>query len=476
METCHDAGPARLVRTHPQEDPNVKITMIGAGYVGLVSAGGFAEMGNTVMCVESDPAKLRMLEAGVVPIHEPGLDTLLSKNIKARRLLFTSSLDEVAAGTELFFVAVGTPPAPDGSPDMSYVYQAAKEIGRAMRDYAIVITKSTVPVGTADRIAAILKSELERRGATFGFDVVSNPEFLKEGAAVQDFMHPERVILGCSSTRAETILRRLYAPFVRSRDRIMVMQPREAEMTKYASNALLATKISFMNEIAELCESLGVDVERVRGGVGADSRIGYGFLYAGCGYGGSCFPKDVKALIHTAGTVGTEAGILEAVEYRNARQKRRLYEKVIARFGKDLSDRTFALWGLSFKPETDDVREASSLTTIELLVSAGAKVKAFDPIAAENARKAISPTALQSGRISFCEDQYEALDGTDALLLVTEWKQFRNPDFGVLKQKLRSPIIFDGRNQYQPEEMAALGFEYFGIGRGAAVGGAPPAW
>jgi len=444
--------------------------MIGAGYVGLVSAGGFAEMGNTVVCVEADPAKLRMLGTGIVPIHEPGLEQLLWTNSKAGRLVFTNSLDEAAVGSELFFIAVGTPPAADGSPDMSYVYKAAEEIGRTMRGYAIVITKSTVPVGTADRIQKIVSAELEKRRASFGFDVVSNPEFLKEGAAVQDFMHPERVILGCSSMRAENALRRLYAPFVRSRDRILSMQPREAEMTKYASNALLATKISFMNEMAELCEMVGVDVEKVRAGVGADSRIGYAFLYAGCGYGGSCFPKDIKALIHTAKKAGSEAGILEAVEHRNARQKRRLYEKVVSRFGADLKGRTFALWGLSFKPDTDDVREASSLTTIELLIAAGAKVKAYDPIAAENARKAIGPVTGDSRQLAFCDNQYDTLDAADALLLVTEWKQFRNPDFQIIKQKLRTPVIFDGRNQYHPDELASLGFEYFGIGRGSGTG------
>src|SRR5690349_19165807 len=372
--TCRVVIGSAIIRNRKSQ---VKITMIGAGYVGLVSAGGFAEMGNTVVCVEADPVKLGMLETGVVPIHEPGLEQLLWTNNKAGRLFFTNSLDEAAIGSELFFIAVGTPPAADGSPDMSYVYNAAAEIGRSMRGYAVVIIKSTVPVGTADRIQKILATELERRGAMFGFDVVSNPEFLKEGAAVQDFMHPERIILGCSSARAENVLRRLYAPFVRSRDRVLSMQPREAEMTKYASNALLATKISFMNEMAELCEMVGVDVEKVRAGVGADSRIGYAFLYAGCGYGGSCFPKDIKALIHTAKHAGSEAGILQAVEHRNARQKRRLYEKVVSRFGADLKGRTFALWGLSFKPDTDDVREASSLATIQLLIAAGARVKAF---------------------------------------------------------------------------------------------------
>jgi UDPglucose 6-dehydrogenase len=445
----------------------VKITMIGAGYVGLVSAGGFAEMGNTVVCVDADASKVRMLEAGVVPIHEPGLDQLLSKNVNAGRLTFTTSLEQAASQSEIFFIAVGTPPAADGSPDMSFVYQAAKEIGRTMPGYALLVTKSTVPVGTADRIRAIVTSELEKRGAPVELDVVSNPEFLKEGAAVQDFMQPERIILGCESTRAETALRRLYAPFVRSRDRILVMRPREAEMTKYASNALLATKISFMNEIAEVCEALDVDVEKVRAGVGADSRIGYAFLYAGCGYGGSCFPKDVKALIHTAKSVAAQAGILEAVEQRNARQKRCLYEKVVARFGNDLKGRTFAVWGLSFKPDTDDVREASSLTTIELLLEAGAKIKAFDPIAGENARKALAPGWTESRQLTFCNDQYDAIDSTDALLLITEWKQFRNPDFGVIKRKLRNPVIFDGRNQYHPDEMLDLGFEYYGIGRGA---------
>ena len=444
----------------------MRITVVGAGYVGLVSAGGFAEMGNSVVCVESDPAKVRILQAGVVPIHEPGLEQLLAKNVKEVRLSFTTNLAEAAADTELFFIAVGTPPASDGSPDMSYVYDVAEAIGRTISRYAVIITKSTVPVGTADRIHSIVSAELSKRASTVEFDVVSNPEFLKEGAAVQDFMQPERIILGCGSARAETALRRLYAPFVRSRDRILVMRPREAEMTKYASNALLATKISFMNEIAEFCEQLGVDIEKVRAGVGADSRIGYGFLYAGCGYGGSCFPKDIKALIHTAKGVGASAGILEAVEERNARQKRRVYDKAVARFGGDLKGRTFAVWGLAFKPETDDVREAPALTTIELLLEAGARVKAFDPIAADNARKVLASTWVESRQLSFCRDQYEALDGADALLLLTEWKQFRNPDFRIVKSRLRAPVIIDGRNQYQPDEIAELGFEYYGIGRG----------
>ena len=449
----------------------MKLTVVGAGYVGLVTGAGFAEMGNTVLCVESDPAKIRMLESGVVPIHEPGLERLLQSNVKAGRLSFSASLAQAAAQSELFLIAVGTPPQPDGSPDMSHVYGVATEIGKLINRYSVIVTKSTVPVGTADRVRSIVKSELEKRGANVEFDVVSNPEFLKEGAAVQDFMQPERIVLGCESERAEIVLRRLYAPFVRSRDRILVMKPREAEMTKYASNALLATKISFMNEIAEFCDELDVDIEKVRAGVGADSRIGYAFLYAGCGYGGSCFPKDIKALIHTAKNIHADAWILEAVERRNARQKRRLYDKVVARYGANLKDKTFAVWGLAFKPETDDIREASSLTTIELLLSAGAKVRAYDPIATDNVRKAISPEWIEKRQLSFSDDQYEALEGADALLLITEWKQFRNPDFDVMKRKLRAPVIFDGRNQYQPQDLAAIGFTYYGIGRGKAVQG-----
>ncbi|MDB5903606.1 MAG: UDP-glucose 6-dehydrogenase [Betaproteobacteria bacterium] len=446
----------------------MNITIVGAGYVGLVSAAGFAEMGNRVLCVESDPAKLRMLEAGIVPIHEPGLDRMIESNVKAGRLSFSTSLAAAASQSEVFFIAVGTPPSDDGSPDMSYVYGVAAEIGRVIERASVIITKSTVPVGTADRNRELIKAELDKRGASVEFDVVSNPEFLKEGAAIQDFMQPERIVIGCESARAETVLRKLYAPFQRNHDRVLVMRPREAEMTKYASNALLATKISFMNEIAEFCDALGVDVEKVRAGVGSDSRIGRSFLYAGCGYGGSCFPKDIKALIHTAKGINADAGILEAVEERNARQKRKLFDKVVARYGADLKGKSFAMWGLSFKPDTDDIREASSLTLIDLLTGAGAKVRAYDPIAAENIRNSVSPQLVDSRQLVFCTDQYEALEGCDALLLVTEWKQFRNPDLGVVKKKLRAPTVFDGRNQYDPADLAAAGFEYYGIGRGAA--------
>ena len=452
----------------------MKITIVGAGYVGLVTAAGFAEMGNTVLCVESDPEKIRMLEAGIVPIHEPGLEPLLMSNVKAGRLSFTNSLAHAAQDCELFFIAVGTPPSADGSPDMSYVHGVAKQVGQTIDRYSMLITKSTVPVGTADAVRKIVAAELAKRGASVEYDVVSNPEFLKEGAAVKDFMTPERIILGCESARAEALLRKLYAPFIRSHDRILVMRPREAEMTKYASNALLATKISFMNEIAEFCDRLDVDVEKVRAGVGADSRIGHSFLYAGCGYGGSCFPKDIKALIHTAKGIQSDAWILEAVEQRNARQKRRLFDKVVARFGEDLKGRTFAMWGLAFKPDTDDVREASSLTLIELLIEAGAKVRAYDPIANDNVSKLVPQKWIESRQLSFSTAPYDALDGADALLLVTEWRQFRNPDFGKIKDALATPVIFDGRNQYDPSDVAELGFEYYGIGRGRASA-SPPA-
>jgi UDPglucose 6-dehydrogenase len=448
----------------------MRVTIIGAGYVGLVSAAGFAEMGNNVICVEADAAKLQMLTSGVVPIHEPGLEALLRSNVRAGRLTFTKSVADAAAECELFFIAVGTPPSSDGSPDMSYVEGVAREVGGTIDRYSLLVTKSTVPVGTADRIRSIVQAELARRRVGIDFEVVSNPEFLKEGAAVKDFMNPERIIIGCESDRAETILRRLYGPFSRNHDRILRMRPREAEMTKYASNALLAAKISFMNEIAEFCDELDVDVEKVRAGVGADSRIGYSFLYAGCGYGGSCFPKDIKALIHTAKKIKTDAWILEAIERRNERQKRRLYDKVVTRFGDDLKAYTFAVWGLSFKPDTDDVREASSLEIIQLLLRAGAKVRAYDPIAVDNFRKLIAREA-ETRQLTFCDDQYEALDGADGLLLVTEWKQFRHPDFDAIKRKLRAPVIFDGRNQYDPSELVGSGFEYYGIGRGARLAG-----
>jgi UDPglucose 6-dehydrogenase len=448
----------------------VKITVIGAGYVGLVTAAGFAEMGNRVLCVEADIEKYRLLESAIVPIQEPGLQALVEANVRAGRLNFATSITSAAVQCDVFFIAVGTPAAIDGSADMSQVYLAAQDIAACIDHNSIIATKSTVPVGTADKLRDIVRAELDRRGVSVDVDIVSNPEFLKEGAAVKDFMQPDRIILGCDSERAEATLRRLYAQFVRRHDRILTMRPREAEMTKYAANALLATKISFMNEIAEMCDHLDVDVEKVRAGVGADSRIGYAFLYPGAGYGGSCFPKDIKALIHTAKGAAVPIGILEAVEQRNARQKRRLFDKVTARFGSDLTGYTFGLWGLAFKPETDDVREAPSLTIIELLLDAGAGIRAYDPIASDNVRRWLRSHRPDDDRLVFCPEAYEALDSADALLLVTEWKQFRNPDFDLMKRKLRTPVLFDGRNQYDPSEVATLGFEYFGIGRGKPVG------
>ena len=446
----------------------MKITVIGAGYVGLVTAAGLAEMGNSVLCVETDASRYRLLESGVVPVHEPGLDSMVQANTRAGRLSFATSITPDNAYCDVFFIAVGTPPAADGSADMSYVHRAAQDIGASIDRYSIIATKSTVPVGTADELRRIVRTEIERRGASVDFDIVSNPEFLKEGAAVKDFMQPDRIILGCDSAHAEGILRRLYAHFVRRHDRILTMRPRDAEMTKYAANALLATKISFMNEVAEMCDHLHVDVEKVRAGIGADSRIGYAFLYPGAGYGGSCFPKDIKALIHTAKKIEVPTGILHAVEQRNARQKRRLFDKVTARFGSDLSRHTFAVWGLAFKPDTDDVRDAPSLTLIELLLEAGAGIRAYDPIAMDNVRRWLESRNSKTDRLVFCGEAYVALEAADGLLLVTEWKQFRNPDFELMKRKLRTPVLFDGRNQYDPIEVAELGFEYFGIGRGGA--------
>lgn len=448
----------------------MRITVIGAGYVGLVTAAGFAEMGNTVLCVESDADKLRLLQSGVVPLHEPGLESMVQANARGGRLSFATSITADAAHCDVFFIAVGTPPADDGSADMSFVHRAAQEIGARVDRHSIIATKSTVPVGTADRLNQIVRAELGRRGVSADVDIVSNPEFLKEGAAVKDFMHPDRIVLGCDSAHAEAVLRRLYAHFVRRQDRILTMRPRDAEMTKYAANALLATKISFMNEIAEMCDHLDVDVEKVRAGVGADSRIGYAFLYPGAGYGGSCFPKDIKALIHTAKNIEVPTGILHAVEQRNARQKHRLFDKVTARFGSDLSGHTFAVWGLAFKPDTDDVRDAPSLTLIELLLEAGAGIRAYDPIAIDNFRRWFKERRIKNNELVFCSDAYEALEAADGLLLVTEWKQFRNPDFEMMKRKLRTPVLFDGRNQYDPAEVTDLGFEYFGIGRGKTLG------
>ena len=443
----------------------MNISIIGTGYVGLVTGACFAEMGNTVICVDKDQAKLERIKNGERPFHEPGLDAIVASNLRQGRLRFTSSLAEAVQNSHTYFIAVDTPPNEDGSADLNHVLDVARELGRLISGYCTVVGKSTVPVGTADKIKAVIDAELQRRGVQVDFDVVSNPEFLKEGNAVNDFMRPDRVVIGTDSERAAELMRKLYTSFTRNHERILVMSVRDAEMTKYAANSMLATRISFMNEIANLCESMGVDVENVRKGIGSDSRIGYSFIYPGCGYGGSCFPKDIRALVHTAREHGLEPMILNAVETRNAIQKKRLFEKITARFGSDLGGLTFGVWGLAFKPNTDDMREAPSVVLLRQLVDAGAKVKAYDPEANAAARRTLPSQWFERGQVVLVDHQYDALDGAVALALVTEWKPFRYPDFGVVKKRMQQPVIFDGRNLYDPVELRRLGFEYFGIGR-----------
>lgn len=443
----------------------MKLTIIGTGYVGLVTGACFAEMGYNVTCVDVDSAKIEGLKQGRLPIYEPGLESIVLANCKNGRLCFTTSLQEAAVGCSVFFIAVGTPPGEDGSADLQYVLNVARQIGQQMATYTLVVDKSTVPVGTADKVTAAIAAELKKRNVQIPFDVVSNPEFLKEGAAVDDFMRPDRIIVGCASDRAREIMRELYAPFNRSRERTLFMGVREAEMTKYAANAMLATKISFVNEIANLCDRLGVDVESVRHGIGSDTRIGHAFIYPGCGYGGSCFPKDIKALIHMAEENHFDPLLLSAVEARNREQKHFLFRKITQRFGKDLHGRTFALWGLAFKPGTDDMREAPSLVLLQELITAGANVRAYDPAALESARHEISREWISSGRVTLVDEQYMALEGVDAMVLVTEWKPFRHPDFARIKAMMNTPIVFDGRNQYDRNLLRQAGFEYVGIGR-----------
>jgi len=443
----------------------MNLTVVGTGYVGLVTGTCFAEMGHTVTCVDVDANKIARLKQGQIPIYEPGLDTLVLSNFKEGRLRFTTSLAEAMADSNVYFIAVGTPPGEDGSADLQYVLAVAREIGTHLQDYAVIVDKSTVPVGTADKVQQAVAEELAKRGVSIAFDVVSNPEFLKEGAAVNDFMRPDRIIIGADSNRALEIMRTLYADFSRNHDRILEMGVRDAEMTKYTANAMLATKISFMNEVSRLCDRLGVDVEKVRLGIGSDSRIGYSFIYPGCGYGGSCFPKDVKALIHMAEDNGIEPMILQSVDRRNEAQKQVLFEKVGERFGADLSGLTFAVWGLAFKPGTDDMREAPSVVLIRALIEAGARVLAYDPVAMEVARKELPASWFESGSLQLTNHQYDAVLDVDALVLVTEWKPFRHPDFAALKRMMKQAVIFDGRNQYDPKALAAEGFEYRGIGR-----------
>jgi len=447
----------------------MQLTVVGTGYVGLVTGACFAEMGHHVTCVDVDQKKIEDLHKGIIPIHEPGLDNLVISNNRDGRLQFTTNLLETMADTQVFFIAVGTPQGEDGSADLQYVLQVAREIGQGLQQYAVIVDKSTVPVGTADKVRDAVQAELEKRNQAIDFDVVSNPEFLKEGAAIADFMKPDRIVVGCHSDKAMELMRRLYAPFNKNHERTIFMGIRDAEMTKYAANSMLATKISFINEIAYLCEKLGVDVENVRRGIGSDSRIGFSFIYPGCGYGGSCFPKDVKALVRTAEENGCEPVVLRAVEERNHLQRQRLGEKVLDLYGADLKGKTFAVWGLAFKPGTDDMREAPAVDLIHTLIAAGADVKAYDPVAMEMARQIFPEPWFRENRLQLVDHQYQALEGAQALLLVTEWKPFRNPDFTVIRKMLKDPVIFDGRNQYDPEEMKAEGFRCYGIGRGEAL-------
>jgi len=444
----------------------MKITVVGTGYVGLVTGTCFAEMGHTVYCVDVDEKKIEGLKNGILPIYEPGLDAMVENNAAEGRLHFTTSLPEAMADSNIYFIAVGTPPGEDGSADLKYVLAVAREIGAHLDRYAVVVDKSTVPVGTADKVTAVIDDELQRRGVSHDFDVVSNPEFLKEGAAIDDFMKPDRIVVGSESQRATDVMRELYADFSRSHDRVLFMGVRDAEMTKYVANAMLATKISFMNEIANLCDRLGVDVESVRTGIGSDSRIGYSFIYPGCGYGGSCFPKDVKALVRMARENDFDAQVLEAVEARNEDQKQYLFDKITAHYGSDLKGKSFALWGLAFKPGTDDMREAPAKVLLTQLIDAGATVKAYDPVAMDVAKGELPKEWFESGKLQLVNHQYDALEAADALALVTEWKPFRHPDFGAMKRLMaENPVIFDGRNQYNRQHMERAGFIYSGVGR-----------
>jgi UDPglucose 6-dehydrogenase len=436
----------------------MKIAVVGTGYVGLVTGSCLADVGMTVTCVDVDAKKIENLKSGVLPIYEPGLEDIVERNVKAGRLSFTTELDQALEGAEAAFIAVGTPPGEDGSADLRYVLAVAREIGERMKDYLVVITKSTVPVGTARKVKQEVKQALEARGSEMPYDVASNPEFLKEGAAIEDFMKPDRIVCGIESDRARDVLSRLYKPFTLNGHPVYFMDVPSAEMTKYAANAMLATKISFMNDIANLCERLGADVNEVRKGIGSDPRIGNRFIYPGIGYGGSCFPKDVKALVRSGRESGYELRILQAVEDVNEDQKHVLVRKIREQFGDDLKGRHFAMWGLSFKPETDDMREAPALVICGQLIEAGATVTAYDPVAVEECKHMIGDT------INYADNAYAALEGADALLLVTEWREFRVPDWNRVKGSLNQPVVIDGRNIYSGPELRELGFHYSGIG------------
>lgn len=443
----------------------MNVTIFGTGYVGLVTGACLADMGHHVLCVDVDARKVEGLKKGVIPIYEPGLDSIVTANVAAGQLNFTTSAAEGVAHAEIQFIAVGTPPDEDGSADLKYVLAVATSIAQHMQSNKVIVNKSTVPVGTADKVTATVRQVLEQRGAAVSFEVVSNPEFLKEGAAVNDCMKPDRIVIGSSNAHSISVMKELYAPFNRNHDRMIVMDVRSAELTKYAANCMLATKISFMNEMANLAERLGADIEQVRLGIGSDPRIGYHFIYPGCGYGGSCFPKDVQALIRTAEQIGYQPQVLQAVEAANEVQKTVLFNRITQQFGHDLTGRTFALWGLSFKPNTDDMREAASRVLMEALWAAGAKVQAFDPEAMEETQRIYG----QRSDLVLCGTKEAALNDADALVICTEWKNFRAPDFDSLKQTLRNAVIFDGRNLYDPEVVRRHGFSYFAIGRGDSI-------
>ena len=439
----------------------MRLAVAGTGYVGLVSGACFAELGHDVICVDIDEKKIEALKAGHIPIFEPGLDELVRINVEDGRLSFSTDLEDAIKRSLMIFIAVGTPPLPDGTADLRAVFEVARQIARHMDGYRIIVDKSTVPVGTARRVAAVVREELTRRGEEYEFDVVSNPEFLKEGAAIEDFMNPDRVVIGCGNVQVRVIMEELYSHFARNARPIIIMSPESAEMTKYAANAMLAAKISFMNEMANICERVGANVDDVRNGLGSDSRIGYRFIFPGIGYGGSCFPKDVKALVQTAREVGRNAALLQAVEDINEEQKRCLIERIMGYFGGDVAGKTIGIWGVSFKPETDDVREAPAILIIRALLDSGAVIRAYDPKASEPAAKALGP----SGNLHFVERYYDCAEGCDALVLCTEWSFFRNADMERVKGLMKTPVVFDGRNIYRPEKMAKIGFDYFSIGR-----------
>ena len=443
----------------------MKVTVFGTGYVGLVTGACLADVGHDVLCVDIDQQKVDNLNAGIIPIYEPGLEAIVKQAVQHGLLKFTTHMDLAVQHGELQFIAVGTPSGEDGSADLQYVVAVAKTIGQRISSYRVVVNKSTVPIGTAEIVHAALADELNKRGISVPFDVVSNPEFLKEGAAINDFMKPDRIVVGTDSEKAENLLRELYAPFNRSHDRMIFMDVRSAELTKYAANAMLATKISFINEMANLAELLGADIEKVRNGIGADPRIGYHFIYPGCGYGGSCFPKDIRALINIASNVDYRADLMEAVDKVNQAQKSKLFTYIARHFGEDLKGKVFGLWGLSFKPNTDDMREAPSRVLMEALWAAGAKIQAYDPVAMDETQHIYG---LRDD-LKLVGTKEAAIERADALIICTEWKNFRAPNFDLLKTALRNPVIFDGRNLYEPDRMASLGFEYYAVGRGLSV-------